>query len=137
MAGITPRAERSATAFGLAGLLEAYEAQLQSLSLREFDAGRYRLLARELREIGAAAMALPQLSADLMEIAMRHRGLARLLCRRPAGRELVPPEVSAALLQRQGELVRGVREKCMRLIPRVRCRRLRELRRRPAVQAPR
>lgn len=129
MGSTTPYTERSAAAFGLVGHLEAYEAQVQGMSLLGFDPGRYRLLARELREINAASIALPHLSADVMDLTLRHLALVRLLCRRSSGGEPVSADPPAALLARQCELARSVHEKCMRLIPIVRCRRSRELRR--------
>jgi len=111
------RLEHSAAAFNLAASLEAYEADLEAFSRSEFDPGRYRSMVHQLRDMGARALALPHLAADLMQIAIQHFDLIRILCRaQPAGAG--PRELALArLVQAQCEAVRAVREKCLLLIP--------------------
>jgi hypothetical protein len=109
--------ECSAAAFQLAASLEAYEADLEAFSRSGFDPGRYRLLVHELRDMGARSVALPQLAGDLMQIAMQHFDLIRLLCRgKPAG-EGMRDQAQTELVQTQCEAIRAVREKCLRMIP--------------------
>jgi hypothetical protein len=108
--------ELSAAAFELAARLEVYECDLESLARGGFDPARYRLLVHQLRDIGASAMAMPQLAADLMQITIQHFELIRLLCRPRAVSAPGRDEAQAQLLRQQCDAVRGVRNACLRLI---------------------
>jgi hypothetical protein len=106
----------SARAFELAARLEAYEADLEALALGGFDPARYRLLLHQLRDLGASALTLPQVAADLMQITIQHFELIRLICRPRVASAAVRDQAQAHLLRQQCDAVRAVRNKCLRLI---------------------
>jgi len=105
----------SPLAFLVAATLERYQASCDRLVEAWFDRSVCRIVNDELSQLQNLIAALPQLSADMMEVLMRHAQLLRSLLRCERPNPHAPMEV-AALRTKHRSAVDAMHTKCLRLL---------------------
>ena len=104
-------ADLSVVEFLTIAALERYQATWDQLIRYWFDKECCRKANVELEEIRKLVLALPRLSADVMEVTMRHAQLLRALLKRD---RLQPGEAEVtALRNKHRAAIRAVRAKCV------------------------
>lgn len=94
--------------------LERYQATWDQLIQYWFDEECCRQASRELDEIRKLVLALPRLSADVMEVTMRHAQLLRALLKRE---RFEPEEAEVAALRRKHRAaIQAIRSKCVHFL---------------------
>jgi hypothetical protein len=106
--------DASAIGFRMVAALERYQQQWEELVDPWFDREYWMKVNAELDELRKLVAALPELSADLMEVIMRHAQLLRSLVK-PSSPQVKAAEM-AALRRKHGQAVDGLRSKCLRLV---------------------
>jgi hypothetical protein len=95
----------------VAAALERYQASWDELLGSRFDRDRCRAVNAELDHLHKLMAALPRLSADLVEVVMRHAQLLLALAKP------IPPEPKtaalAALRQKHSKAIQSARGKCL------------------------
>jgi hypothetical protein len=104
----------TALGFRMVAALERYQAQWEELIDRWFDRDCWLKVNAELDELRRLVAGLPEFSADLMQVIMRHAQLLRSLIKPSAARSKAV-EV-AALRGKLGAAVDGLRSKCLRVL---------------------
>jgi hypothetical protein len=110
----TLRPAPSAIAFQLVGALESYQCDFEPLLDGHCTLERCRQVSRKLEELLTLKGALPQLSAQMVELLAYHTQLMQALwgvVRLPAARR-------AELQRRHREAMQALRAKCVRLFSR-------------------
>ncbi len=102
-------------AFQLAAALESYQSDFDDMVQSWHDPQRYAAVNRRLEDIRMYRGALPQLSADMVEVLIAHVELVHALW----DATLRPSQAAAAKIQRLREplhrKVECMRSKCLRL----------------------
>jgi hypothetical protein len=106
--------DTSAIGFRMMAALERYQQQWDELVDPWFDREYWLKVNAELDELRRLVAALPELSADLMEVIMRHAQLLRSLVK-PSAPQQKAAEM-AALRRKHAIAIEGLRHKCMRLV---------------------
>jgi hypothetical protein len=107
---ISNAADTSVVGFLTLAALERYQATWDQLIQYWFDKECCRRANLELEEIRKLVLALPRLSADLMEVTMRHAQLLRALLKRD---RIEPGEAEvAALRNKHRAAIQAIRSKC-------------------------
>ena len=99
--------------FLVAAALERYQASWDQLIDTWFDRDRFQAVNAELDEIRKLAASLPQLSADMVEIVMRHAQLLHALVRTAGSPRAAQV---TALRHKHRASVETIRGKCRRLL---------------------
>jgi hypothetical protein len=102
------------TGFLAVAALERYQSVWEELIDRWFDAERFARVNDELDDLRKLVAEMPQLSADLMEVVMRHAQVLRALIR-PSTPKPRSAEI-AALRQKHRTAIEAIRAKCLRLL---------------------
>jgi hypothetical protein len=103
----------TALGFRMVAALERYQAQWEELIDRWFDRECWVQVNAELDELRRLVAAVPEFSADLMQVIMRHAQLLRSLIKPSADGGAA--EVTA-LWRKLGAAVDGLRTKCLRVL---------------------
>jgi hypothetical protein len=104
-------ADLSVVEFLTIAALERYQATWDHLIQYWFDRECCRKANLELEEIRKLVLALPRLSADLMEVTMRHAQLLRALLKRD---RIQPGEAEVAALRgKHRAAIQALRSKCV------------------------
>jgi hypothetical protein len=103
----------SVVEFLVAAALERYQASWDQLIESWFDRERFQAVNAELDELRKLAAALPPLSADMMEVIMRHAQLLRALVRAAGSQHAAQV---AALRQKHRNAIEAIRAKCIRFL---------------------
>jgi len=106
--------DASALGFRMMAALERYQQQWEELVDPWFDREYWLKVNAELDELRKLVAALPELSADLMEVIMRHAQLLRSLVK-PSAPQIKAAEM-AALRRKHAVAIEGLRGKCLRLV---------------------
>jgi hypothetical protein len=106
--------DASAIGFRLMAALERYQQQWEELVDPWFDREYWLKVNAELDELRKLVAALPEFSADLMEVIMRHAQLLRSLVK-PSAPQVKTAEM-AALRRKHTLAVEHLRGKCLRLV---------------------
>jgi hypothetical protein len=109
----SPPSDLSVVEFLVAAALERYQASWDQLIESWFDRARFQAVNAELDEIRKLAAALPQLSADMMEVIMRHAQLLRALVRSAGSQHAAQV---AALRDKHKSAIETIHAKCTRLL---------------------
>ena len=109
----SPPSDLSVVEFLVAASLERYQASWDQLIETWFDRARFRAVNAELDEIRKLAAALPQLSADIMEVIMRHAQLLRARVRAAGSQHAAQV---AALREKHKSAIEAIHVKCTRLL---------------------
>jgi hypothetical protein len=104
----------SALGFRMVAALERYQAQWEELIDRWFDHDCWLKVNAELDELRRLVAAVPEFSADLMQVIMRHAQLLRSLIK-PSADGVKTAEVTA-LRRKLGAAVDDLRNKCLRVL---------------------
>jgi hypothetical protein len=104
----------TALGFRMLAALERYQAQWEELIDRWFDRECWLNVNSELDELRRLVAAVPEFSADLMQVIMRHAQLLRSLIK-PSATPIKAAEV-AALRLKHGAAVEDLRSKCLRVL---------------------
>jgi DNA-binding transcriptional MerR regulator len=108
---LSDAADQSVVEFLTIAALERYQATWDQLIQHWFDRECCRRANLELEEIRKLVLALPQVSADLMEVTMRHAQLLRALLKRE---RVEPGEAEvAALRSKHRAAIQAIRSKCV------------------------
>ena len=110
----TGTSDTSVVEFLIAAALERYQASWDQLIHRWFDRECCERVNAELEEVRKLAGALPRISADVMEVTMRHAQLLRALLRSDPP-QAVSPAVTA-LRGKHRAAVESIRTKCLQLL---------------------
>jgi hypothetical protein len=111
---MTHTPDLTALGFRIVAALERYQAQWEELIDRWFDRECWLKVNTELDELRRLVAAVPEFSADLMQVIMRHAQLLRSLIK-PSAAGVKAAEV-AALRRRHGAAIEGLRNKCLRVL---------------------
>jgi hypothetical protein len=106
--------DSSAIGFRMVAALERYQQQWEELVDPWFDREYWLKVNAELDELRKLVAALPEFSADLMEVIMRHAQLLRSLVK-PSAPQQKAAEM-AALRRKHVQAIDGLRNKCLRLV---------------------
>ena len=104
----------SVTGFLAVAALERYQEAWEELVDRWFDAERFVRVNDELDDFRKLVAAMPQLSADLVEVVMRHAQVLRTLIK-PASPMPRAAEL-AALREKHRAAIAAIRAKCVDLL---------------------
>src|SRR5437016_1226993 len=106
--------DSSAIGFRMMAALERYQQQWDELVDPWFDREYWLRVNAELDELRKLVASLPELSADLMEVIMRHAQLLRSLVK-PSAPQVKSAEL-AALRRKHALAIEHLRGKCLRLV---------------------